>query len=214
MNVRVTLKLATSLDGKIALADGQSEWITGEKARRKGRALRAEHDAIAIGSNTAVIDNPQLTTRLGDLPDPMRVVFDTRLRLDPQSNLARTADEVPTVALCGPGHEAGELRELGVSVVEAPLDGDHVALEPALSALHRMGVRTLLVEGGGRLAAAFLMAGLVDRLEWFTAPKLIGGDGRDCVAAMSMRRMSDVLAFRRTGLQELDDDLHESFEAI
>ena len=210
--VSVTLKLATSLDGKIALADGQSEWITGPKAREAGRRLRAEHDAIGIGSNTAVIDNPQLTTRVGDLPNPTRVVFDTRLRLEASSNLAQTADEVPVVVLTAPGRDGSHLPD--VSVVEVPLDGEHISLADAMTALHRMGVRTLLVEGGGRLAAAFLSAGLVDRLEWFTAPKIVGGDGRPCVAALELSRMADVLVFRRTGLQELDDDLHESFEAV
>ena len=92
---QVTLKLATSLDGKIALANGMSEWITGEKAREEGRKLRATHDAIAVGSNTAVLDNPQLTTRLSGEPDPIRVIFDTKLRLSPKSNLALTAKETP-----------------------------------------------------------------------------------------------------------------------
>jgi len=92
---QVTLKLATSLDGKIALANGMSEWITGEKARAEGRKLRARHDAIAVGANTAVLDNPQLTTRLSGEPDPIRVIFDTKLRLSPKSNLVMTAKETP-----------------------------------------------------------------------------------------------------------------------
>ena len=212
--VRVTLKLATSLDGKIALANGDSEWVTGEAARRAGRALRGEHDAIAIGSNTAVIDNPQLTTRIGDLPDPVRVVFDTRLRLSPESNLAQTADDIPVVVLTSDAstENAISLKHLEVSVVEVPTDDRHVSIDEGLDALSRMGVRTLLVEGGGQLAAAFLRKGLVDTLEWYTAPILIGGDGRACVAALELGAMSDVQRWERVLLEELGPDLHERFE--
>ena len=213
-HVRVTLKLATSLDGKIALSNGESEWVTGDAARRAGRALRGEHDAIAIGSNTAVIDNPQLTTRTGDLPDPVRVVFDTRLRLSPDSNLAQTADEVPVVVLTADVENDADaaLRELGVSIVSVPTQGSHISITEGLDALSRMGIRTLLVEGGGQLAAAFLRAGLVDTLEWFTAPILIGGDGRACVAALELGAMSQVQRWDRVLLEELGPDLHERFE--
>ena len=86
----VTLKIATSLDGKIALANGQSKWITGDKARAQGRTLRAKHDAIAIGANTARLDNPKLTTRIEGQPDPVRLVFDSKASLDPNSYLVRT----------------------------------------------------------------------------------------------------------------------------
>ena len=212
--VRVTLKLATSLDGKIALANGESEWVTGELARKAGRALRGSHDAIAVGSNTALLDNPQLTTRTPGLPDPIRVVFDTRLRLSEDSNLAQTADEVPVVVLTEDdiSSRADRLKALQVSVIRVPLDGDHISITEALDALSRMGVRTLLVEGGGHLAAAFLRAGVVDTLEWFTAPILIGGDGRGCVAALELGAMSDVLRWERVLLEELGSDLHERFE--
>ena len=213
--VRVTLKLATSLDGKIALSNGDSEWVTGEAARRAGRRLRAEHDAIAVGSNTAVVDNPQLTTRVGDLPDPVRVVFDSRLRLDPASNLAQTADETPVVVLTADGaDDAGALRDLGVTVIEIPRDGAHISIPAGLDALSRMGVSTLLLEGGGHLAASFLRAGVVDALEWFTAPILIGGDGRACIAGLELSQMADTLRFERVLLEELGPDLHERFERV
>ena len=212
--VRVTLKLATSLDGKIALANGESEWVTGELARKAGRALRGSHDAIAVGSNTALLDNPQLTTRTPGLTDPIRVVFDTRLRLAEDSNLAQTADEVPVVVLTenDASSQADRLKALQVSVIRVPLEGDHISIAEALDALSRMGVRTLLVEGGGQLAAAFLRTGVVDTLEWFTAPILIGGDGRGCVAALELGAMSDVLRWERVLLEELGSDLHERFE--
>jgi riboflavin-specific deaminase-like protein len=92
---QITLKLATSLDGKIALKNGMSEWITGSKSREYGRKLRSNHDAILIGSNTAVLDNPQLTTRIEGENDPIRIVFDTNLRISEKSNLVLTAKKVP-----------------------------------------------------------------------------------------------------------------------
>jgi len=212
--IRVTLKLATSLDGKIALSNGESGWVTGEVAREAGRRLRAQHDAICIGSNTALLDNPQLTTRMGDLPDPMRVVWDTRLRISPESNLAQTAKAIPTVVLTGNGSEktAKPLKNLSVVVIAIPLEGEHVSITQGLDALERMGVETLLLEGGGQLAAAFLKAGCVDVLEWFTAPIIIGGDGRDCIAALELSSMADVHGFERVSLKELGPDIHQRFE--
>ena len=117
----VTLKLATSLDGKIALANGMSEWITGEAARAAGRKLRARHDAIAVGANTAVLDNPQLTTRIAGEPNPVRVVFDTKLRLSPKSNLALTAKDVPVwlFSEVTTGKVADKLTALGVRLIKA-----------------------------------------------------------------------------------------------
>ena len=119
----VTLKLATSLDGKIALANGMSEWITGEAARAAGRKLRARHDAIAVGANTAVLDNPQLTTRIAGEPNPVRVVFDTKLRLSPKSNLALTAKDVPVwlFSEVTTGKVADKLTALGVRLIKVPI---------------------------------------------------------------------------------------------
>ena len=127
----VTVKLATSLDGKIALANGQSEWITSEKSRSEGRKLRASHDAIAIGSNTAILDNPQLTARISGQDDPVRVIFDTNLRLSPKSNLALTAKVTPVWLFCGSdsGERGPHLSRLGVRLIKVRynkgLDLDH-----------------------------------------------------------------------------------------
>ena len=114
----ITLKLATSLDGKIALANGASKWVTGEAARAHGRALRAEHDAIAIGANTAELDNPRLTTRISGKSDPVRIVFDRRLRLKLDSNLCATAKETPLWIFKGTGQDdrAKAMENLGARV--------------------------------------------------------------------------------------------------
>ncbi|WP_017930404.1 RibD family protein [Robiginitomaculum antarcticum] len=213
---RITLKLATSLDGKIALANGESEWITGEKARAEGRKMRGGHDAICVGANTAVLDNPQLTTREGDLPDPMRVVFDSQIRLLPDTNLAQTAQAVPVVLFCAAGNEHGEsaqtLTKLGVKVLPLPMTTGGLEIEAALSGLWHIGVRSLLLEGGGLLTASFVKADVIDRIEWFRAPMILGGDGRDGVGPLGLNSMSAVNRLTRISAREIGDDMWETYE--
>lgn len=211
----ITLKLATSLDGKIALSNGESEWITGEEARRAGRKLRASHDAIAVGANTAVLDNPQLTTRLADMPDPVRIVFDSNLRLLPQSNLAQTAKDTPVWVFCKEDHSNGAepLKALGVDILQIPYDKG-LDISAALEILGRRNIDRLLVEGGGQLAASFVRLGLIDVIEWFRAPMILGGDGRNAIGDLGLERMMDVYHYQRTGLQELGPDLHETYERV
>ena len=212
---RITLKLATSLDGKIALANGMSEWITGEKSRAEGRKLRATHDAIAVGANTAVLDNPQLTTRLAGKSDPIRVVFDTKLRLSPKSNLALTANETPVWVFSDvtAGNAANTLKELGVRLIKTPVSLG-IDLEAALRILHENGVKSLLVEGGGTLAASFLRLDAVDVIEWFRAPMILGGDSRGSIGELGLTDMSFAKRFSRINLQEMGDDIHERYERI
>lgn len=213
---RITLKLATSLDGKIALSNGQSEWITGEKARAEGRKIRGAHDAICIGANTAVLDNPQLTTREGDLPDPMRVIFDSHIRLKPETNLAQTANDVAVVLFCAAGVQgsaaAKALSDLGVQIAPLPVTSAGLDIHAALAGLWQLGVRSLLLEGGGLLTASFVAAGVIDRIEWFRAPMILGGDGRDGVGPLGLDRMDGVTRLSRASLREIGEDIWETYE--
>ena len=210
---QVTLKLATSLDGKIALANGQSEWITGEKSRAQGRKLRARHDAIAIGSNTAVLDNPQLTTRIAGQPDPIRVIFDTHLRLSPKSNLALTAAQNPVwiFTQSAQGDQAEALKNLGVQLFEIPAS-PKLDVTAALAILKERGVISLLLEGGGTLAASFIALGVVDVIEWFRAPIILGASGRSGIGPLKLTDLSLAQRFNRIDLSELGDDVHERYE--
>lgn len=212
---RITLKLATSLDGKIALANGVSEWITGEKARAEGRKLRAKHDAIAVGSNTAILDNPQLTTRLSGEPDPIRVIFDTKLRLSPKSNLALTAKETPVWVFSDvtTGDVANTLKELGVRLMKTPVNL-RINLEAALQILHENDVSSLLVEGGGTLAASFLRLDAVDVIEWFRAPIILGGDSRGSIGDLGLEDINLAKRFNRIEIRDMGDDIHERYERI
>ena len=209
----VTLKLATSLDGRIALANGMSEWITGEAARAQGRKLRARHDAIAVGANTAVMDNPQLTTRIAGEPNPVRVVFDTKLRLSPKSNLALTAKDVPVWVFSEvtTGKVADNLTALGVRLIKVPISLG-VDLTAAMSILKENGIASLLVEGGGTIAASFLRLDAIDNLEWFRAPLILGGDGRSAIGDLNLEDLNLAARFNRVSLQELGDDIYERYE--
>ena len=166
----VTLKLATSLDGRIATRSGESQWITGEAARARGHLLRARNDAILVGSGTALADNPALTCRLPGLAarSPVRVVMDGRLRLPPGHRLVAEAHDVPTwiVTLADAAEARGEAyRGAGAElIIVAPDSAGHPDAGAALEALGARGITRLLVEGGAHVAAALLGAGLVDRL--------------------------------------------------
>jgi diaminohydroxyphosphoribosylaminopyrimidine deaminase/5-amino-6-(5-phosphoribosylamino)uracil reductase len=213
----ITLKLATSIDGRIATRTGASQWLTGEQARARGQWLRATHDAIMIGSGTALADDPALTCRLPGLEDraPVRVVLDRRLRLPPASRLAVTARDVPTwVMTASPARpaEAKALRRQGVELIEIPADdGDGPDLKTALSALARRGITRVLVEGGAHLATALLRARLVDRVAWFQAPLLIGGDGLAAIGDLERATVAEAIRLARTRSQTLAQDQLQSY---
>lgn len=206
--MRVTLKLATSLDGRIATASGESRWITGEAARLEGHRLRAAHDAILVGVETVLHDDPELTARLPGraVDQPLRVVLDSRLRTPATAKLAGENTLILTTA---PPAPVGAAR---VRQVEAE-DG-RPSIPAVLRALDSAGVASLLIEGGGQVAASFLRAGAVDRLEWFRAPILLGAEGRPCVAALALAKLADAPKFRRLGAAPAGDDLWERYDRL
>lgn len=263
MRPHVTLKLATSLDGRIATGSGESKWITGPEARETGHRLRADSDAILVGVETVLADDPELTHRLlstseatwgggasriravtegaapapdADEPDlrhrdalsgspadrrratspsasrtgrrqPLRVVLDSRLRTPATAKVASGNSLILTNAEPRPVGGAEVVR------IEADADG-RPAIPAVLDALAERGVRTLMVEGGGRVAAAFVAAGAVDALWWFRAPILLGADGRPCVAALALAKLADAPKFRRLGAAPAGDDLWERYDRL
>ncbi len=178
----VTLKLALSLDGRIATRTGHSKWVTGEEARARVHALRAQADAVAIGIGTALADDPRLTVRDAPGPSPMRVVFDTKLRLPPDTRLVATAREVPTWVICSvdASMEAeSQLTAKGVEVLRAATSPEgRIDVRSALEMLAQRGVVTLMIEGGAELAGSFLAAQLADELHVFVSPILLGPRAR------------------------------------
>lgn len=192
-----------------------SEWITCEAARKAGRQLRGEHDAIAVGSNTVVTDNPQLTTRLAHLSDPIRVVFDSNLRILAESNLVQTAKSTPLWLICreDTSEKAKALMQMGVVLLPVTYDQSLSVLE-ALEVLFHRNVKSLLLEGGGTLTASFLEAGVIDRIEWFRAPIILGGDSRNGIGDLGLENLNLAHTFKRTNICEVGVDIHESYERI
>ena len=210
----VTLKLATSLDGRIATAGGESRWITGEAAREAVHRLRAQHDAVVVGVETALADDPELTVRLPDFNgrQPARVVLDSRQRLSPECRLVKSARAIPTYIVATTKPDPA-LVEAGVRVLTVPALGeDRPELRTVVETLAREGLSRLFVEGGGQVAASFLRCELVDAIEWFRAPMLIGGEGRPAVGALAIAALAEAPHFRRTEVRQVGDDLWERYE--
>ena len=204
----VTWKVATSLDGRIATSSGESKWITGEAARTEGHRLRAVSDAILVGVETVLADDPRLTTRLSEGgADPLRVILDSRLRTPDFARVAAPGALILTTA---------EARPVGgAEVVRVAKDANgRVDVAAALDVLAARGVGRLMVEGGGRVAAAFVAAGLVDAIEWFRAPILLGADGRPCLGLLALKRLGDAPRYGRLAVELLDDDLWERLERV
>ncbi|MNJ34190.1 Riboflavin biosynthesis protein RibD [compost metagenome] len=256
MRPRVTLKLATSLDGRIATASGESQWITGPEARQQGHRLRATHDAILVGVETVLADDPELTVRLpsessifpsplggeggsrsetdegavssrksaddegaSSVPliraappptfspegrrNPLRIVLDSRLRTPATAKVASGNTLILTT---------GAPRAIGhAEVISVAASDGRPAISAVLDALSARGVGSVLIEGGGRVAASFIRAGAVDALEWFRAPILLGGEGRPCVASLALAKLADAPKFRRLGVEPVGDDLWERY---
>ena len=209
----ITLKLATTLDGKIATASGESRWITGEEARRCVHELRGGHDAVLVGIETALKDDPELTVRLAGYEgyQPTRVVLDSKARLPLNSKMAQTARVIPTYVVTTQDI-SGEMKAAGVKAIQVPSKHQRVDLDAALEALTKVGIERLFVEGGGVVATAFLRAGYVDRLEWFRSPTILGGDARPVIGHLNIDNLTQMVRFTRLGVQTVGDDLWESYE--
>ena len=209
----VALKTATTLDGRIASRNGESRWITGPAARAAAHRLRACHDAIMVGARTALLDNPRLDCRLDGLRDrsPLRIVADGSLGLPPTHRLA--ADGRPCWILCREDADedrAKALEDAGVRLIRLPADAaGRIDLAAGLRRLGEAGLTRLLVEGGGMLAAALLKAELVDRIHWFRAPAIMGGDGTAAIAALGVDNPGEAPRFRLHARRAAGTDIWE-----
>jgi diaminohydroxyphosphoribosylaminopyrimidine deaminase / 5-amino-6-(5-phosphoribosylamino)uracil reductase len=211
------LKAATSLDGRIATASGESKWITGDAARADGQRLRALHDAIVVGANTVASDDPELTCRLPGLEgySPIRVVLDSKARMSPGSKLALTANRTPVWLLCTreaptPAREA--LQSKGVEVIEvASNEQGRVEVAAAARELGKRQLMQVLIEGGGEVAAAFLKAELVDRVTAYQAGLMLGADSRSAVAGLGVQKLGFAPRFRLVSIRSLGGDVVETW---
>jgi diaminohydroxyphosphoribosylaminopyrimidine deaminase/5-amino-6-(5-phosphoribosylamino)uracil reductase len=212
----LTLKLAATLDGRIATHQGESRWITGEPARRAAHALRGRHDAVLVGIGTALTDDPELTCRLpGFRARPLvRIVADSGLRLPLTAKLVATAREAPTWILHREGADAmraAALEALGLRLFSLPAASVGIDLEAALAALGAAGLTSVLAEGGAGLVAGLVRADLVDRLVWFHAPALLGADAWPAAGALGIEPLAAMPRFRRVLSEAVGEDLMTEF---
>ena len=211
-----TWKTATTLDGRIATAAGESQWITGEAARAHAHRLRASHDAIMIGIGTALADRPMLTCRLPGLEgrSPVRIVCDGRLRLPLDAPLVATAGDVPTWIVTSTDSDptkAQALEEKGIAVLRVPRSEAGLDLLEAARLLAGRGLTRVLVEGGAELAAGMLRARLIDAIAWFRAARVIGGDGLPAASPFGVARMADMPEFVLADWRRLGTDVLETY---
>ncbi len=214
---RITLKLATSLDGRIATAAGESRWITGEVARAEVQKLRAVHDAVLIGAETARRDNPSLLARTEPplTRQPARIVLTTRLDIPPDSALFASLDKSPLIVFSAervsPVRHA-ILEGAGARVEQVACTESRLDIGAVLERLASLGFGSVLAEGGGKVAAALIQADAVDRLEWFRAPIVLGAAGKPVVADIAYEALAQAPKWRRVALRELGPDVWESYE--
>ena len=208
--LRVTLKLATSLDGRIALANGQSKWITGPEARRQVHRMRADHDAILTGIGTVLADDPQLTARpdgVASGDQPQRVVLDSQLRMPTDAAMLEGPPVwVFHVAAAPAGLGAAELIQ-----TEADADG-RVSFEAVIQTLKERGVQSLMIEAGAEIAGSAIRSGLVTHIEWFRASMLIGAEGRACIAGLGLEELALAPTFQRISVRACGADLWETYQ--
>jgi diaminohydroxyphosphoribosylaminopyrimidine deaminase/5-amino-6-(5-phosphoribosylamino)uracil reductase len=212
--MRVTLKLATSLDGRIATASGESRWITGPEAREEVHRLRLTHLAVMVGVETAIADDPELTVRLPGkavMVQPRRIVLDSRGRLPLTSKLVASARRIPTIVVTTQASNK-RLTAAGVRVIEVAESEGRVDPAAALAALERLPMAAVLIEGGGQVAASFLSRDLVDAIEWFRAPIVLGDEGRPAVGAFVLKDLALAPRFKRVSVQQVGADLWERYE--
>jgi diaminohydroxyphosphoribosylaminopyrimidine deaminase/5-amino-6-(5-phosphoribosylamino)uracil reductase len=208
----VTLKLASTIDGRIATSGGQSQWITETPARRMGHALRGRHDAVLVGVGTVLADNPELTCRIPGFRDTpvVRVIADSHLRTPLTSRLAATASDIPTWFLLREGADPSRrtaFSDLGARLFDTPAAAAGVDLAAGLQALGAAGLTRVLVEGGGQIAAALLRDDLVDRIAWFHAPAIMGGDGWPAVQAFGVKTLDLMPRFSRDCVSSIGNDM-------
>lgn len=206
----LTLKLATTLDGRIATATGQSRWITGAQARAYVHALRLTHDAVLIGSGTARADDPDLTARnIGATHQPVRILLDRSLSHSPDSRLGHSAKAHPVWILHesnAPQAARSAWTQTGATLIPCPTTKDHLDLTAALKILSSQGLTRILCEGGGTIAAALIRANLVDDLIHITAGSVIGADGIPAIGPLHLTTLNAAPGFHLAMTRTLGPD--------
>ena len=211
--VRVTWKVATSLDGRIALADGTSQWITNSESRARVHEMRAGHDAVMVGVGTVLADDPLLTARTVPLPQhqPVRIVADSHARTPVDGRLVKSVG-LGRVVIATNAMKDGPLMDAGAELWPCKGAQSHgIDLEYFLKRCAIEGIKSLFLEGGGQLAASFVKAGLINTIYWFRAPILIGGDGIPALGALGRTVMPEATHWSTAATERIGNDVLETY---
>ncbi len=207
----VTLKLAASFDGRIATASGDAKWISGEASRRLVQKLRNNVDAVLVGAETVRIDDPQLTCRMRGGRDPVRVVLDGRLTISPEAQVCVRPSAAPTIVVTTEDWKEAEKKKIlegrGVEVWCFPATDGRVRLRAVLEALGQRGIKHVLIEGGGQIAATALAEGVVDKVLFFYGPLLLGGESRPMIGPVGIARLVDGVRLHTITVRQLGSDV-------
>ncbi|MBI35987.1 MAG: riboflavin biosynthesis protein RibD [Alphaproteobacteria bacterium] len=216
----VTMKVATSADGKIATYMDKSKWITSELARKRAHLMRSQHDALLVGIGTVLKDDPLLTCRLNGLENssPIRVVIDTNLRINHSCNLMRTSGDVPTwIFTVGNKNDKpiAQLQQNGADVISVSADERGlVDLNEVLSILGNRGISRVLSEGGASLNSSLIKSNLVDKIAWFRSNKLIGSDGKSVFESIGVKDIDDMIDFKLTKRESVGNETLDRYRRM
>ncbi len=206
----IVLKYAMTLDGKIASYTGDSQWITGEKAREHVHWLRHKYSSIMAGIGTVLADDPMLNARLEDANQPTRIICDSRLRILEQTQIIQTADRIPTIiaTLSENQEKIKRLENLGCNVWKAPEKNGHISIKALLKYLHQINIDSVLVEGGGILNEAVMKSGYVNKVYAYIAPKILGGEkAKTPVEGKGVAKIRDALCLEGLQSRMLGQDI-------
>ena len=209
----VIAKCAATLDGRIATRTGDSKWVTGEAARRFVHRLRHAVDAIMVGINTVTVDNPRLTTRLDDREgkDPVRIILDSHLSIPPSARVLQQTSGSDTILVAGKGVERNKksaLERAGARVIEAELRNNQIDMAALMVQLGAREISSILIEGGSRVMASAFSTGIVDKVQFFYAPKILGGDdGVPICSGPGPELMNQSVAIKDIAVHRFDDDV-------
>ena len=206
----ITIKCATSADGKIATSSGSSKWITNEQSRGHVHLERSKHDAILVGVGTVIADNPLLTTRIEGVNHiPVRIVMDKRLEIPLNSNLVKTRGQSPLWIIYSEKYalldKVKALQMMGIKTIAAD------SLGITINCLAKNGITRLFVEGGTNIFTSFIQYGLYDRILWYRSSKIIGGDGKNIFKTLGIKNIEDAISLNRKDIKIFDNDILEVF---
>lgn len=208
----VTLKIAMTLDGKIASYTGDAKWISGEASRRKVHQLRGEVEAIMVGSGTVLADNPMLTARGQEIfTQPRRIVLDSRLQIPLDAKLVQTAKEFSTIVITSQNADNKKIKALQakkVEVWEMLLRDNHIDLFSVMKKLGEMRIDSVLLEGGSTIGFAAIQAGIVDKIQIYIAPKLLGGEkAKTALGGQGIAKIKDAVDVKNWSIQMMGKDI-------